>query len=107
MSDKFKWLQFFADGASGGDGDGGDGADAGVTTADARRSLEELGVPREKAERFRARKAKAGKAGGDTSSAAAAAPSPQGEGKSGPSWDEFFANPDNKQKLQSMMAERA
>ena len=103
MSEKFKWLQFFADGAAGGDGDGGDGAGTGVDTGAADRTLEELGVPRDKAERYRARKAK---------SAKAEDPAPdQGNGRGqaepkGPSWDDFFAIPENKQKLQNMMAER-
>lgn len=60
-------LQFFADGAAGGDG-AGSGASAGVAAADAgqpgvnsaaagqTKTLEELGVPKEKAERYRAKK---------------------------------------------------
>ena len=103
MSEKFKWLQFFADGAAGGDGDGGDGAGTGVDTGAADRTLEELGVPRDKAERYRARKAKSAKA--------ETPPRDQGNGQGqaapkGPSWEDFFAIPENKQKLQNMMAER-
>ena len=104
MSEKFKWLQFFADGAAGGDGDGGDGAETGVETGAADRTLEELGVPRDKAERYRARKAK-------SSARAETPPQDQGNGNGraapqGPSWDDFMAIPENKQKLQNMMAER-
>ncbi len=139
MSEKFKWLQFFADGAAGGDGDGGDGAGTGVDTGgtsperrtlparrDADRTLEELGVPRDKAERYRARKglrAAADGVGGRQPGISAAAPSagrseagrPTAEAARretsdrkipGPSWDDFFAIPENKQKLQNMMAER-
>ena len=69
MSGIWKWLQFFADGASG--GDGGDGAGTGVTSADAGQSagvrtddagqrLEKLGVPREQAEKHRKRMEKRG-----------------------------------------------
>lgn len=106
MSDKFKWLQFFAEGAAGGDGDG-EGAETGAQTADAGRSLEELGVPKEAAERYRARKAKTAKAAAPAQEAGGgqqkAAPEQKG---SGISWDDFMALPENKAKLQNMMAER-
>ncbi len=94
MSDcNYKWLQFFADGgASGGDG-GSSGAGTGVTsadagqstgaeTADAGRKLEDLGVPKDKAEKYRQRMEKRnGKRGKPTAPAQNA--SEQVEGKAG------------------------
>lgn len=98
MSD-FKWLQYFADGASGGDGGDGGAASTGAETGAAGRSLEDLGVPRDKAERFRQRKS------------ARPAPveqpaQPESEQKPAMDWDTFFATPENKDRLQAMMAER-
>ena len=57
MNEKWMKLQFFAEGASGGDG-GGEGSATGVEApADAGqgRTLESLGVPKAKAEKYRAR----------------------------------------------------
>ena len=107
MSDTFAWLQFFAEGAAGADGASGDGADTGAETADAGRSLEELGVPREKAERYRARREKAAPAvlpAGEAEDGGTGGASEQ-KG-SGVSWDDFMALPENRQRLQRMMAER-
>ena len=102
MYNRFAWLQFFADGgASGGDG-GGEGAGTGVESGDAGRNLEDLGVPHDKAERFRQRRAKAAPvetAPAPEQAAAPAAPAAM-------SWDDFMEIPENKQKLQAMMSER-
>lgn len=108
MSYYKNWLQFFADGGAPA-GEGG-GADTGVDAGTPGPQLEDLGVPADKAERFRQRKQKAAPAPkaakDDTSSAADAAPSPQGEGSKATSWDEFFKDPQNNQRLQQMMSER-
>ncbi len=108
MSYYKNWLQFFADGGAPA-GEGG-GADTGVDAGTPGPQLEDLGVPADKAERFRQRKQKAAPAPkpaeDDTSSAADAAPSPQGEGSKAMSWDDFFKDPQNNQRLQQMMSER-
>lgn len=138
----YKLLQIFADGASG--GDGGDGAGAGVTAADAGRNegvtaddagqrLERLGVPKDKAEKYRQRMEKKGKnpyrpaatspnggsenaskgdgESGQKSKSETAAPengqsSEAGTAAGKTDWDSFMAIPENQQRLQSMMAER-
>ena len=107
----FKWLQFFADGgATGGDAGSGDGAAAGVQAADAGRSLEDLGVPAEKAEQFRARRAKrqppvaASEARPAQETPEPTFPPTESDGPD--EWDAFFQNPDHQHRLQSMMAER-
>lgn len=127
MFNRMKWLQFFADGgASGGDGSG-DGADAGVTSADAGQStgvqaadagrrLEDLGVPKDKAEKYGKRMAKklqAAAAAQATESAASEKPEDakgqkqqQAAGNGMPSWDEYMQIPENKQRLESLMAAR-
>ena len=138
MSAKTKWLrmfniQFFADGASGGDGGDGGAASTGVTpadagqetgvkTADAGRSLESLGVPRDKAERYRQRmEKKRGKTAPKPAAndgvdgvqtpqsppqSAETAP-PDGEPKKDADpWDTFFSDPKNQERLTRMMAER-
>ena len=103
MFDKMKWLQFFADGASGGDG-GGDGAGTGVSeNGDAGRTLEDLGVPHDRAERYRQRRAKAPQADPEEVPEAAA---PEATQPATMSWDDFMEIPENKQKLQAMMSER-
>ena len=121
-ANKIKWLQFFADGgASGGDG-AGDGAATGVTSADAGQStgvkaddagqrLEALGVPKDKAEKFAKRMQKKAKAAEQREqtppSEAEEKPESSAEAKPAmPSWDEFFQAPENKQRLESMMAAR-
>ena len=107
MSAKFKWLrifdiQFFADGAAG-SGEGGEGAETGVETGAADRTLEDLGVPPEKAERFRQRRAK-------TQPVAAEQPEPEPVAEEAApaamSWDDFMQIPENQQRLQTMMADR-
>lgn len=109
----FKWLQFFADGgATGGDAGGGDGAAAaGVQAADAGRSLEDLGVPKEKAEQFRARRAKRQPPAvvAETQQPARETPETAETATataSADEWETFFQNPDHQQRLQSMMADR-
>ena len=95
-----KWFLFSPDGgAPAGDG----GAGTGVQAADpGPQSLEDLGVPADKAERFRQRKSKS-------------APKPvQPEAEAKPaqaeqvstSWDDFMKIPENNQRLQQMMSER-
>ena len=128
MSNFIKWLQWFADGASGGDG-GGDGAGTGVSSADAGQStgvtvadagqrLEDLGVPKDKADRYRQRMAKkkpsadAVKPPQPEKTAEKKSDTPPAELKSeeqakpNMDFDTFMAIPENKQRLQAMMAER-
>ena len=124
MSDKFKWLQFFADGgASGGDGGSGGagtgvtsadaGQNTGVQAADAGRRLEDLGVPPEKAEKFRQRMAKK-KGSGERIAASLSAPRNDSAAEQNANnavtpnmdFDTFMKIPENQQRLQSMMAER-
>lgn len=104
MSGKWKWLQFFADGASGGDGgdagagvtSGDAGQNTGVKTDDAGQRLEKLGVPREKADKFRKSMAKRG-----------VKPQPEeAPADSDKEWDDFMAKPAHQQRMQNMMAER-
>ncbi len=104
MSDKFKWLQFFADGASGGDG-AADGAGSGETTGDADRgTLEDLGVPHDRAERFRQRRKD--RDGRTEEPVRAEGPAPEPEKPKPMDWDSFMQIPENRQRLQQMMAER-
>lgn len=118
MSDNFKWLQFFADGASGGDG-GGSGAgtgatpadagqDAGVEADDAGQRLEALGVPKDKAAKYGKKMAQRGQFAEKAQSAETAETDQQSKPQQAamPSWDEYFQIPENKQKLESMMAAR-
>lgn len=115
MSVDFKWLQIFADGASG--GDGGDGAGTGVTSADAGQAgviaddagqrLEALGVPKDKAEKYAKRMKKNQPAAEKPAETEAQQPAEQPQQKASmPSWDEFMQSPENKQRLESMMAAR-
>lgn len=96
-----KWFLFHPDGGAPA-GDGG-GADTGVSSADPGPSLEDLGVPAEKAERFRQRKSKS--APKQMQPEAEAKPA-QAEPKAPTSWDDFFKDPQNNQRLQQMMSER-
>ena len=106
---KHLWLQFFADGAAGG-ADGGDGADsgvnpadagqdAGVITDDADRIADQLNIPQDKRERFNKAQKKRAAAQPETKQAAP-------EAQKGDPWDEFFKDPQNKQRLQDMLSER-
>jgi len=129
-------LQFFADGASGGDG-AGDGASAGVSAAAAgqpsgvnaadagqnnqHKTLEDLGVPKDKAEKYRAKKGK----GTSASTAVEATAAPQAdhaavqEGSAEPqaaaaeaaaspgiTWDDVVKNPEFNQKMQEVISAR-
>lgn len=94
------WLLFHPDGgAPAGDG----GADTGVDAAAPGPQLEDLGVPAEKAERFRQRKNKP--APRPMQPEAEAKPA-QAEPQTTTSWDDFFKDPQNKERLQQMMSER-
>lgn len=94
-------LQFFADG-----GEGGEGAATGETPAaagqDYESKLREKGVP-ESMIKNRAKKAAPAAKEQPTEQAAAAEnpPAPANE-----SWDDFFARPENKEKMETMMKER-
>lgn len=104
MTYDFNWLQFFADGAAGSDG-GGEGAATGAETGAADRTLEDLGVPHEKAERFykkRGNKAATAPAEAPTEVTETAPPAEP----TGMSWDDFMKIPENQQRLQTMMADR-
>lgn len=112
MSGIWKWLQFFAEGASGGDGgDAGTGvtsADAGqstgVTADDAGQRLEKLGVPKDKADRFRKSMERRGVKPAKNSDDNGGQQNQQAG--QGVTWDDFMAIPENQQRLQTMMAER-
>lgn len=124
MSRFLKWLQFFADGASG--GDGGDGAGTGVNSADAGQNagveaddagqrLVELGVPRDKAAKYAKRMPKRQFQRTQNADPPAAQDAPtdkraetpdKGTEAASSDWDTFFQIPENKQRLESMMAER-
>ena len=81
----------------------GEGA-TGVQAADpGPQSLEDLGVPAEKAERFRQRKSKS--APKPMQPEAEAKPA-QAEPQTTTSWDDFMKIPENNQRLQQMMSER-
>lgn len=94
-------LQFFADG-----GEGGEGAATGETPAaagqDYESKLRAKGVP-ESMIKNRAKKAAPAAKEQPTEQAAAAEnpPAPANE-----SWDDFFARPENKEKMETMMKER-
>ena len=101
-----KWFLCHPDGGAPA-GDGG-GADTGVSSADPGPSLEDLGVPQDKADRFRQRKAKGQRPAPAPEPAAPADPAPaaqQAEQKA-MSFDEFIKIPENNQRLQQMMSER-
>lgn len=94
-------LQFFAEG-----GEGGDGAATGETPAaagqDYESKLRAKGVP-ESMIKNRAKKA-APAAKEQPTEQAAAAENPPAPAKE--SWDDFFARPENKEKMETMMKER-
>lgn len=132
MFDIFKGfnLQFFADSVSGEEVEVNNSAgvipaaaeqDAGVTSAAAEqtrpsnmRSLEELGVPKDRAERYRARKAKSAPPAQVTTAAevkkeepeqAAAATEAKAQTEA-PSWDELMKNPEYKRKMSEIVSNR-
>lgn len=103
------WLQFFADG--GAPAGEGDGAATGVESGTPGRNLEDLGVPKDKAERFRQRKAKQPKAAApeqdDAASTQTAAQQEEpAAGKATMTWDDFMAIPENNERMQRTMSER-
>ena len=126
MSEIFKWLQFFADGASGGDGGDGAAAGSGVTAADAgqddndARMMDQLRIPADKAERFKKAQKRLGKkdpstplrsaqddSGGKENANGSTDVSSANNGVANDSeWDAFFSKQENKDRLQQMMAER-
>lgn len=103
----FKWLQLFADGAA---GDGGDGAGSGVSAADPgqQNSLESLGVPPEKAERFRRRKANRSEVQPQQTAESAVEENTEPVQEQAPmSIKDFIkANPEANKELQGMFQER-
>ena len=94
----FKWRLYSPDGgAPAGDG----GADTGVSSADPGPSLEDLGVPSDRAEKFRQRKQKSMP---KVEQKQAEAPAAQ---QAAPmSFDDFIKIPENNQRLQQMMSDR-
>lgn len=98
-------LQFFAEGASG--GEGGEGATQGVDESPAQNNLESLGIPKDKADRYAARKAarraamsSAEPEGGEPDNAAEPA-----QPASDP-FDEFLRNPENNKRIQGIVNDR-
>lgn len=101
-----KWFLFHPDGGAPA-GDGG-GADTGVSSADPGPSLEDLGVPQDKADRFRKRKAKGQRPTPAPEPAAPADPAPaaQQTEQKAMSFDEFIKIPENNARMQQIMSER-
>ena len=114
MSYLKNWLQFFADGGAPA-GEGG-GADTGVASGNPGPKLEDLGVPADKAEKFRQRKQKtapnpyrpAGTSpeGGSKKAEEAQPAAQQAEQTKAMSWDEFMKIPENNERMQRTMSER-
>ena len=112
-------LSFF-DGAGAGTGSGGDGggdggaAATGVSTGDAgqentagTRTLEELGVPKEKAEKYRARKARVpAPVRDDDPEPAAQEAQEQAAAAPGLDWDTIRQNPEFNQRMQEIVTSR-
>ena len=106
MFDLFR-LQFFADGGA----TGGEGGAEGVTAGDPgqQNSLESLGVPKDKAERYRARKAKyAAKAAAAETQAQSEEPAEEkpAAAPAQSAWDEFMKDPDNNARMQKTIKDR-
>ncbi len=114
-------LQYFDGGAPGGDGGGDGGAAAtGVDAGDAgqnvttKPTLEELGVPKDKAERYRARKARAPQPAADDEPPADGGEPPEGSqgtqeqaaAASGYNWDDVIKDPGINQRLQETISQR-
>lgn len=93
------WLQFFADGSA--PAGEGDGAATGVESGTPGQNLEDLGVPADKAERFRQRK-KAKPA----APAPAAVEAPAAEEPATMSWEDFMKIPENNARMQKTISER-
>ena len=98
----FKRLYSPDGGAPAGDG----GAEAGVASGDPAPSLEDLGVPAEKAEKFRQRKKRTPQKAEATQDTATEETSSGQEEARQMSWDEFIKIPENNQRLQQMMSDR-
>lgn len=100
----FNWLQFFADGGAPA---GGEGAATGVDSGSPGQSLEDLGVPAEKAERFRQRRKKSAPPEAAPATETAAQPAETvAPDKPSTTWDDFMAVPENNKRLQQMMSDR-
>ncbi len=115
-------LQFFDGAGTGGDGGGDGGAAAtGASTGDAgqnetarNRTLEELGVPKDKAEKYRARKARvSAPAADDDPPAEEGEASPAGENAQGQAaaaqgldWDTLRQNPEFNARMQEIVTSR-
>lgn len=114
-------LQFFEGSAPGGDGGGDGGAAAtGVESGVAgqnmtanTKTLEELGVPKDKAEKYRARKARTPAPAADDDPPADGGEPPDGEGAqrqdaaaSGYVWDDIIKDPGINQRLQETISQR-
>ena len=112
MTERYKWLQFFADGAAG-SGEGGDGAATGVDSGTPGRTPEELGIPSDKAERFlkaqsrgRTPTAEPQAAAPPDAEEAPAAQQSAGAESEAISWEDFFARPENKERMRQTIQER-
>lgn len=115
-------LQLFADGAPAGGSDGGGASATGESAADAgqqntptERTLEDLGVPKEKAEKYRATKAKraaqAATAEEPEEMVPAEEPKQTEEPKQDPAaaaytWDDVVKNPEFNQRMQDIVKAR-
>lgn len=114
MTERWKWLQFFAEGAPAGGDAGGEGSAAGVESGIPGRTPEEFGIPSDKAERFRRaqHRGEVDNAGAQEAGppAAEAAPDAQqstaAEDTTHESWEDFFARPENKARMQQTIRER-
>ena len=114
-------LTYFDGGASGGDGGGDGGAaatgaesgDAGQNKTTNTRTLEELGVPKDKAEKYRARKARAPMPAADDEPPADGGEPPEGQGTQeqaaaaqGYVWEDIIKDPGINQRLQETISQR-
>ena len=119
MRSRFYRLQFFADGApAGGEGGAEGGAEATGVEASGTpgRTLEELGVPKEKAERFRRAQNRRARAAVQEAAEMqpAAEPQPDAQQAAEPTeateqkepWEAFMERPENKERMQRTVQER-
>lgn len=108
------WFLFAPDG--GAPAGGGDGAATGVDAGNPGPQLEDLGVPADKAERFRQRKAKSAPKQqkqpegnpekGRIATGPAAPRNDSSDGKPAMSFDDFMKIPENNARMQQIMSER-
>ena len=114
MNSRTYWLQYFADGGAPG-GEGGTGAAAGVdgaAVAGQQDTLEQMGVPKDKAERYRAaqkrRGARTEAARPPETPPAEAAQDAGGEGTAGasakPKWEDILKDPEYKQAFDTQVS---